>query len=147
MAAFEANAAIAQHARVKLSSGKLVVAVAVDPGMGTLEAESFAAGDIRTVRLRTAAGTQKFIAAGAIAQYAVIYAAAAGKVNDVVNGAMVGLALEAAAADGDIIEGIYMPNGMVAATHIIAATDLASCITRIDAILAVLENAGLTLTS
>lgn len=101
---FTAAAAIAQYARVHGSSAKVAVSGAADLDLGTLEKQVFADGDTVAVRLRNAKGTVKMIAAGAIAQFAEVYGAAAGKVNDVRNGNPIGFALDAASADGDIIE-------------------------------------------
>jgi len=102
--AFTAGAAIAQHLRVKLSGGKLAAADAEDIELGTLEAAAFADGDVRAVRLRTAQGTVKMVASEAISQGAVVYGADSGKVSDAANGNPIGIALEAATADSDVIE-------------------------------------------
>jgi hypothetical protein len=106
--AFTAGAAIAKYLRVKLSSGKLAVAGAGASDepveIGTIEDASFADGDVRPVRLRTAQGTAKMVAAGAVVQGVAVYGAASGKVDDVASGAAIGVSMEAAAADGDVIE-------------------------------------------
>ncbi len=102
--AFTAGAAIAKHLRVKLSSGKLAAAGVSDQSIGTIEQASFADGDVVAVRLRTAQGTVKMVAAGAITAGANVYAAASGKIDDAVTPFPEGIALEAATADGDIIE-------------------------------------------
>jgi hypothetical protein len=100
-----AGGAIAQHLRVKLSAGVLAVAVLADRELGTLEEEAFASGDIRAVKLRNHPGTRKMIANAAIAVGADVFTAAAGKVGATATGAFrEGIALTAAAADGDIIE-------------------------------------------
>ena len=101
---FTAGAAIAQHLRVKLSSSKLAAAGATDLEVGTLESASFADLDVRSVRLRTAAGTTKMVAAGAISADADVWGAAGGKINDVANGNYIGKALGAASGDGSVIE-------------------------------------------
>lgn len=105
---FTAGAAISQFARVKIASGVLAVAVAgtTDDGVeiGTLEAESFASGDVRPVRLRSAQGSCKMIASGAITKGVAVYGAAAGKVSASVSGNPIGIALETTTADGDIVE-------------------------------------------
>lgn len=105
---FEAGGAIAQHLRVKLSAGVLAVAVAgtTDDGVeiGTITEAAFAAGDKRAVRLRSAQGTTKMVAAAAVAAGVAVYGAAGGKVDDVTSGNPIGISLEAATADGDIIE-------------------------------------------
>ncbi|MEK6799843.1 MAG: hypothetical protein AABZ12_12830 [Planctomycetota bacterium] len=105
---FTAGAAIGQHLRVKLSSGKLAVAVAgvTDEPLeiGTMVNASFADLDLSAVRLRNAAGTCKMIAAGAVGAGVAVYGAAAGKISTTASGAALGISMEAAAADGDIIE-------------------------------------------
>lgn len=100
---FTAGAALAEHRRVKLSSGKLAYAAATDVAIGTLERPSFADGDEVAVRLRIAQGTRKMVAAGAISAGSPVYAAANGKVA-AAGSILEGLALEAAGADGDVIE-------------------------------------------
>lgn len=101
---FTAGAAIAKYLRVKLSSGKLAASGATDDDLGQIEDASFADLDVRSVRLRTAPGTCKMVAAGAITAGARVYQAASGKIDDTVTGKLVGTALEAATADGDVIE-------------------------------------------
>lgn len=113
---FTAGAAIAQYLRVKLSSGKLAVAGA-EQDIGTIEEESFADGDVRAVRLLSTQGTHLAVAAGAVSAGAKVYGAAGGKVDDTQGtGAFLrGIALEAATADGDVIE-ILPLNGETAGT-------------------------------
>jgi hypothetical protein len=111
--AFTAGAAIAQYLRVKITSGKLAVAGLTDREIGTLEDASFADGDVRAVRLTSAQGTTKMVAAGAVAAQALVYTAASGKIDDVATatGYLVGRALEAATADGDVIEVLRNSHG------------------------------------
>ncbi len=98
-----AGAAIAQHLRVVLSSGVLAAAGASSKMLGTMEIASLAASDVVPVRLRTAQGTRKMVASEAITAGNNVYAAASGKVA--ADGSVVeGVALEAATADGDVIE-------------------------------------------
>ena len=101
---FKAGAAIVQFLRVKLTSSKLAEAGAEDGEIGTIEAKSFADGDIRAVRLATAQGTAMMVANGTIAAGATVYGASGGKVGTTVNSHLIGVALEAAGADDDIIE-------------------------------------------
>jgi hypothetical protein len=105
---FTAGAALAEHLRVKLSSGKLVAAGTgtSDEGVeiGTIVEEAFADGDKRKVHLRSAGGTTKMVAAGPITQGAAVYGAAGGKIDDAANGSAIGVALEAATAANDVIE-------------------------------------------
>ncbi len=156
---FQASAAIAQYLRVKLSSGKLAAAGAGEVCIGTMDAPALVADAYYGVRAWNAPGTRFMVAAGAITQYAAVYGAASGKIDDTVNGRCIGIALEAATADGDVIEVLPMTalQGAVAAAaaiadaetaHATATTgDLDALGTKINAIIAVLENAGLVLTS
>lgn len=103
---FTAGAAIGKHILVKLSSGKLAVAGLGEEFLGTLEDASFADGDLRAVRLRSAQGTLKAVASGAFSAGAVVYGRAAGKVDDIstTSAIRLGIALEAATAANDIVE-------------------------------------------
>jgi predicted RecA/RadA family phage recombinase len=116
--AFRASAAIAQHARVVLASGGTVsTAGLAEKEIGTAMTPAFAAGDLVTVRLRTAAGTHKMIAIEAFSAGATLYTEASGKVQDTAatTAFQVGTALEAATADGDIVEVLYNAHGDTAA--------------------------------
>jgi hypothetical protein len=107
---FPANAAIAKFLRVKLlSTGKFDTAGAADIDLGTLEEASFVAGDMRAIRLRNAEGTKKMVANGAITLGVDVFAAASGKISATPSGFHLGMALEAATADGDVIE--VLPGG------------------------------------
>ena len=111
---FTADEAIGVHVRVKLDSdGRVTIAGLADKEIGTTVTPAFAAGDSVTVRLRTAQGTHKMIAIEALAVGAIVYTEAAGKVQDTAASTsfQVGIALEAAAADGDIIEVLYNAHG------------------------------------
>lgn len=108
---FVASAAITKHSRVKLSSGKVAAAGIAEDWIGTAEDAAFADGDMVAVRLRTAQGTQKYIAAGAVTAGARVYAAASGKIDDTVSTELVGIALEAATANNDIIEVLNVAGG------------------------------------
>ncbi len=102
---FIAGAAIGAHLRVYISSGKLAIAGITQQDIGVIETEAFADGDLRAVRLLSAEGTVKMIAAAAITAGAKVYTAAAGKVSVSASTAYPrGIAMEAAAADGDVIE-------------------------------------------
>lgn len=116
---FVADEAIAVHLRVKLDSdGRVTVAGLTDKDIGTAVTPAFAAGDVITVRLRTASGTHKMVAIEACAIGARLYTEANGKVQDTAatTAFQLGTALEAAAADGDIIEVLYDMHGDTAAT-------------------------------
>lgn len=110
---FTAGAAIGIHILVKIASGKLAVAGLGDEFIGAMAQAAFADGDVVAVRLKSAAGTHKCVAAGAFAQGARVYSRAAGAVDDVSTGAKgCGIALEAAAASGDVVE-ILMDDGQL----------------------------------
>jgi len=159
---FEAGGAVAQYLRVKFDTLKLAAAGIGEADIGTLESEAFADGDMRAVRLWSATGTRKMVAAGAITKHAAVYGAAGGKIDDTANGHVKGIALETAAADGDIIEVATMSSAMgaIAATAHVADASVAHALADsfndeeseaalnalgviINSILAVLENAGL----
>lgn len=117
---FEAGAALEQFRRVALSSGVLQYADAYTQGIGTTELETFASGDKVAVRLLNAMGTRKMVAAAAITSGAYVYGAASGKIDDV-GFVPVGVALEAASADGDIIEVLLVPDAPANVASIAAA--------------------------
>ena len=114
---FEADEAIAQYARVKLDAdGKVTAAGLADKEIGTALRESFAAGDVIPVRLRSAAGTHKMIAADALSIGDPVFSQASGKVGDTeATGFLIGTALEATTADNDIVEVLYNNHGDTAA--------------------------------
>jgi hypothetical protein len=100
---FTAGAALEAYRRVKLSSGNVVYAGAGESFIGVTQ-RAAANGEMVPVALRSAARSYKCTAAGAVTAGAVIYGAANGKVDDAASGTAQGTALEAATADGDIIE-------------------------------------------
>jgi hypothetical protein len=120
---FECGEALSQYLRVKLSSLKLVAAGASDVEIGTIEEDSFAAGDLRSVRLRTAQGTRKMVASEAITAGNQVYASAGGKVAPT-GTVCCGTALESATANNDIIEVLPGPNTDISAA--IAGTNATS---------------------
>jgi len=100
---FTAGGALEQNRLVCLSSGVLAYTDTTTSAIGTLEDTTFASGDVVGVRLLPGEGTFKMVAAAAITSGANVYCAANGKIDDV-GFIPVGIALEAASADGDIIE-------------------------------------------
>jgi len=140
---FTAGEALAAFRRVKLSDGTTVVyADADEPAIGITQAAA-ASGASVTVRLLNAAGTFKMTAGAAITVNKVVYGLADGKIDDLstgVPGVAVGVALEAATADGDIIEVLCIPAAqglrMVAGKHTtVAAAD--TVVTGLSVVLAV----------
>lgn len=104
--AFVTAARVERARRVKInSSGQVLHAGLAEraDGVSLNEGDS---GDTITVALRNKPGTVKLTAAGGFAVGAELYSAAAGKVDDVSTSAgnKAFLALEAATADGDIVE-------------------------------------------
>jgi len=97
-----AAGAVGKYLRVK-TTGAVAVAGALDQAFGTMNVECLAAGPC-TVRLKGAPGTRKMVAAAAVTSGAFVYGAASGKISSVANGNVVGIALEAATANNDIIE-------------------------------------------
>lgn len=104
---FKADAATSAERLVKLSSGKIVVCAQDDANwVGVTEAEAFAADEFISVACRNLEGTVKCTAAGAITAGANVFVGASGKVA-AAGGAspkQFGIAMEAAGADGDLIE-------------------------------------------
>lgn len=107
--AFKGSGAdIADFVRVKLNSdGTVSVAAATDAWIG-ISQEKIVVGNYGSVRLRNAPGTFQVTASGAITVGAQLYPTASGKVDDAAGtGNFTGLiAMEAATADGDIIEAV-----------------------------------------
>lgn len=104
---FVADAAIAQFARVIFEAdGKIVTAGLTQVGDGIAQTAALAAGDEISVKLWNSSGTFKMIAIEALAVAAPLYTEAAGKVQDTAASTsfLFAKALEAATADGDIIE-------------------------------------------
>lgn len=111
---FPASAAITQYARVTLASDGTVAAAGLTAKeIGIAQNAAFAAGDLVNVKLRSAAGTQKGICAGPVACGAAISTQASGKIDDAATstGFPIGQALEAGAANNDVIEFLYNNHG------------------------------------
>jgi len=110
--AFTAGEALAAYRRVKLTAaGTVSYADADEPEIGVTEAA--AASGARVAVALKGGRTHKCVAAGAVTVNAAIYGMADGKVDDTATGsgsAVIGLALETALADGDVIECILECN-------------------------------------
>lgn len=116
---FTCDEAIAIHLRVKLDSdGRVTVAGLADKEIGTAMNATFAAGEPVNVKLRSGAGTHKMVAIEALSAGATLYTEANGKVQDTAAATayQLGTALEAATADGDVIEVLYNAHGDTAAS-------------------------------
>jgi len=113
---FTTGAAVSQKRLVKLSSGEVIhnTATYTDAPIGVSEYNA-ADGDNVAIQTLSTAGTLEMTAAGAITSGVAVYAAAAGKVQAIPTDGgryrKIGIALEAATADGDIIE--ILPIGIV----------------------------------
>lgn len=106
---FTAGEAIEQYRRVKLSGDFTVVkCVAGEDGIGVTFA-AVASGALVGVIMLNKAGTCPMVASGAISQNAQVFPSADGKITATVTGRATGFALEAATADGDVIEILPLP--------------------------------------
>ena len=100
-----ASAAIGANLRVADNgSGKVELADASTLEIGVTSRPSFAADEDIPVRLRSAQGTVMMVAAGVVAAYAEVFAAAGGKCDDSGTVSLGHNMGGAATADGDIIE-------------------------------------------
>lgn len=103
---FRAGEALPLYCRVKLQTGTgdtVMLAVAGEEFIG-VTATAAAVGDMVNVTMRSGSRTYKMTAAGVIAVGAIFYGAAGGKIQATASGLAQGTVLEAAAADGEIIE-------------------------------------------
>ena len=95
-----------QYTRVKITSGKWVLAGITDREVGVLTRPALDAVAPVDALLRTAPGTHPFVAAGAITNGALVYTAASGRVS-ATNGTgslLVGQALNATSNAGEFVE-------------------------------------------
>jgi hypothetical protein len=111
--AFVAGTDLEAYRRVKLSSGNVVYADAGEEFIG-VTARKALSGEFVAINLRSASRTYKMVANGAITAGVAIYGALGGKVSASASGVTQGVALEAATADGDIIE-CFQNNGVAGA--------------------------------
>ena len=106
---FTANGALGAKVRVKLTAGstttppQVEVAGAGEQHIGITE-YGVADTELVVVKLRTSPGIAEGKAADSFAVGAILYGAAAGKISDSSSGTAIGVALEAATADGDIVQ-------------------------------------------
>ena len=97
-------AAIAEGVRVKVDSNGLISAAGATEIAIGVTVEPVAASGIGNVKLFTAPGTFLCTASAAITRGAELYPTASGKVDDAGTTKLGLVALEAATADGDLIE-------------------------------------------
>ncbi len=110
---FVAGTDLEAYRRVKLSSGNVVYADAGEEFIG-VTARKALSGEFVAINLRSASRTYKMVANGAITAGVTIYGALGGKVSASASGVAQGTALEAATADGGIIE-CFQNNGVAGA--------------------------------
>jgi len=109
-----ANEAMVPHLRVKFDRDyELEPAGAYDQELGTLEQRVLTAGDPAAYVPACYGQVEWMVAAGAFDQYAAIYGAAAGKVDDAENCNYLGVALVAATAVNDQIPVLRLRPGPV----------------------------------
>jgi len=109
---FTADAAIDQYALVKKTATGIAACGIDEHAIGSATREAFAAGDVIAVKLASGSGTHKVIASAALAEGADAFTAASGKVGASASTAYrVGVLLEAAGADGDVVEMLYVNDG------------------------------------
>lgn len=110
---FRAGAAVAQYALVQVEAdGDVIANVLATRPIGVAQEAAFANQDLIPVKMLNASGTQKMIASVALTAGDPCFTAAAGKIGDTAqNARLVGVALEDAGADGDIIEVAVCPFG------------------------------------
>jgi hypothetical protein len=107
------------------SSGQWAVATTATPPAEAIAIDTVASGGTLAAEFFNSGGSLKMIAAEAITAGSNVYQAAAGKVADTVAGAFLGVALDAASADGDVIE-VLLPQPGQIGSHYRAYTASAS---------------------
>lgn len=106
---FAAGEVLARNRRVKIdTSGNAIYADAGEAFDGVTQKPAAAIGDHVPVKLKSAAGTFKVTADGAVTLGASLYGAADGKVSTTVSGSAQFKANDAVAADGETLEGLLL---------------------------------------
>lgn len=111
---FRSGAAISKYARVKVhTDGTVITAGLAEKEIGTATNETFASGELVSVKLRTAAGSHKMICSEAVDVGDIVYTETSGKIQDTAQATsfIVGTALEAGSGDGSVIEVVYNVHG------------------------------------
>jgi hypothetical protein len=109
---FTADAAIPMYSLVRSTSTGVDVCGIAHHAIGTATRAAFAAGEEISVKLLTGAGTHKVIASAALAQGADAYTAADGEIGASASTAYrIGKVLDAAGADQDIVEMVFLSDG------------------------------------
>lgn len=100
------NSALAEGTRVKMSAGYLVAASSSEDEIGTIEQRVLATDPVATVLPINFPGIRHMILAGAITQYATVYAAASGKIDS--TGTLLrGMAMEAGSGSGSVVKVLF----------------------------------------
>lgn len=107
------SATVAQHLRVTAAGA---VGVLATPPFGTARV-SGVSGDVVGVVYANKPGTVKMVASKAITAGAKVYSTTGGKITDTfaTGGFLEGIAIEAAAADNDVIEVLRVVSGVTGA--------------------------------
>jgi hypothetical protein len=107
----QVDGAITQYLRVKASDATtdpitVTTAGIADDDIGVIEQAGLAAGDVVALRHRTAQGTVKMVASGAVTAGAKVYTAASGKITATwaASARLRGIALEPASGNNSVIE-------------------------------------------
>ena len=103
----QASGALAAYRRVKRdANGQVGYAAAADKAFGVTQDVAQAANDVVSIKLANAPGTVQIVAVDAIAINAAVYGAASGKCSASSAGSavLIGYAMNASTADGDVIE-------------------------------------------
>ncbi|MBX3435543.1 MAG: DUF2190 family protein [Pirellulales bacterium] len=104
---FRAGAVLPAFARVKLSAGALVLAgtgIVDEPVEIGVTEHAAQIGDLVAVDMRSGEGTTKMIASGAIAAGIRVFGETNGRIRSATSGRGLGVSLEEATADGQVIE-------------------------------------------
>ena len=107
---FTAGEDLLPKRRVKIETGtttdppEVIYADAGEQHIGITGNESTDDGDAVSIQPINATGTYEGTAKTALARGAVLYGAADGKIDDTSSGSAIGITIEAATADGDVIE-------------------------------------------
>lgn len=116
IASFSCSVALAPYLRVTYDATNGLAAAGPETReLGTLRdrhiIEGVGASEKAPVVLRNAAGTVKMVAGGAFSAFDLVYGAEGGKIDDTPNTNLVGIALQAATADGDHVEVLRIDGG------------------------------------
>jgi len=101
---FTAAGTIKRFATVQFGSGGTITEADATSGFVGVATEAAESGDVIACWLTTKQGTIKMLAHAAITRGTTLEAAAAGRVATMSSGTLIGRTLEAATAQGDIIE-------------------------------------------